>query len=84
MCILKPTFAAYLLAFWARHLVQFHSSPDDVALAVLLMHTALGQFGDLQRKWIGRYENTLSIGHATNIRINILSHSNLVVDLHKG
>ncbi|KAJ3867149.1 hypothetical protein EV359DRAFT_78870 [Lentinula novae-zelandiae] len=35
--IFKLGFAAYLLGFWAQHLVQFHSSSDDVALSVLLV-----------------------------------------------
>ncbi|KAJ3730818.1 hypothetical protein C8R42DRAFT_17556 [Lentinula raphanica] len=34
--IFKLGFAAYLLGFWAQHLVQFHSS-DDIALSVLLV-----------------------------------------------
>ncbi|KAJ3773262.1 hypothetical protein FB446DRAFT_541187 [Lentinula raphanica] len=33
----KFAFAAYLLAFWAQHLVQFHTSSDDVALSVMLV-----------------------------------------------
>ncbi|KAJ4490566.1 hypothetical protein J3R30DRAFT_3694241 [Lentinula aciculospora] len=35
--VFKLGFAAYLLAFWAQHLVQFHSSSDDIALSVLLV-----------------------------------------------
>ncbi|KAJ3746207.1 hypothetical protein DFH05DRAFT_1522801 [Lentinula detonsa] len=35
--IFKLGFAAYLLGFWAKHLAQFHSSPNDIALSVLLV-----------------------------------------------
>ncbi|KAE9411124.1 hypothetical protein BT96DRAFT_912452 [Gymnopus androsaceus JB14] len=35
--IFKIGFAAYLLAFWAQKLEQFHTSPDDIALSVMLV-----------------------------------------------
>ncbi|KAF8832371.1 hypothetical protein HHX47_DHR1001763 [Lentinula edodes] len=35
--IFKIGFAAYLLAFWAQKLEQFHSAGDDVALSVILV-----------------------------------------------
>lgn len=35
--IFKIGFAAYLLAFWAQNLEQFHSTGDDVALSVILV-----------------------------------------------
>ncbi|KAJ3746211.1 hypothetical protein DFH05DRAFT_922790 [Lentinula detonsa] len=35
--IFKLAFAAYLLAFWAQHLIQFHSTSDDIALSILLV-----------------------------------------------
>ncbi|GAW08269.1 secreted protein [Lentinula edodes] len=35
--IFKLAFAAYLLAFWAQKLAQFHTSSKDIALSVMLV-----------------------------------------------
>ncbi|KAJ3745986.1 hypothetical protein DFH05DRAFT_901409 [Lentinula detonsa] len=35
--IFKLAFAAYLLAFWAQKLEQFHTSSKDIALSVMLV-----------------------------------------------
>ncbi|KAJ4490554.1 hypothetical protein J3R30DRAFT_101472 [Lentinula aciculospora] len=90
--IFKLTFAAYLLAYWAQHLVQFHSSSDDVALSVLLViMTVLLMCTQVYGAWavwglalkVDRSMRKRSIiGPSSTSESLSLSHSTLVFNVH--